>query len=123
MKKFSVIFAIALVGFSGYLVSASAEDFSIPEWVKNNALWWAEGKISEQEYLSSVQFLIEQEIIQVKTPQSSSIPTEFDRNTLFEAVKELGSSIVSPYSKNIVPESDRAVGYVVRISGYGFLVN
>lgn len=90
----------------------------IPDWVKNNALWWAEGKISEQEYLNSIQFLIEKKIILVgSTPQSSSeyIPGDFD--TLFGVAKEKTSSRISPFSKTIVPESNRAIGYIVKISG------
>ena len=87
MKKFSekllVIFTLTVIGFVGFSVSASADDSSIPEWVKNNALWWAEGKISGQEYLNSVKFLIEKEIIVVDTQQSSALPTRIDRNTLF----------------------------------------
>ena len=121
MTKFSekllVIFTLTVIGFVGFLVPASAVDTSAPEWVKNNAMWWAEGKISEQEYLNSVEFLIEKEIIMISdSSQSSTSPTSIDRNTLFETVKEMGPSIISPFSKNIVPESDRAVGYVVRIS-------
>jgi hypothetical protein len=90
----------------------------IPDWVKNNALWWAEGKISEQEYLNSIQFLIEKKIILVGShPQSSSeyIPGDFD--TLFGVAKEKTSSRISPFSKTIVPESNRAIGYIVKISG------
>ena len=36
---------------------------SVPEWVKNNAKWWADGKITDDTFVSSLKFLIEQEII------------------------------------------------------------
>jgi len=101
-------------------VTAIAQTTSIPDWMKNNAIWWAEGKISEQEYLNSLQFLIEKEIIKVDTPQSSSEPTSNDIRTFFGTAQELMSSIISPFSKNIVPESNRAMGYVVKISGGDF---
>ena len=39
----------------------------IPDWVKNNAKWWSEGKISEKEYLDAIKFLIDSQIIKVKT--------------------------------------------------------
>jgi len=75
---------ILLIGISIFPVTAIAQTTSIPDWVKNNALWWAEGKISEQEYLNSLQFLIEKEIIIVNNPtQSSSEPTSNDTGTLF----------------------------------------
>ena len=46
----SIILVTAFVGF--------AEAANVPEWVKNNAGWWAEGEISENEFLTGVQYLI-----------------------------------------------------------------
>ena len=107
---------ILLIGISMFPVIAQTA--SIPDWVKNNAKWWAEGKITEQEYLNSIQFLIEKEIIVINDPlPSSSPPTNIDPNTLFEAAQEKISPMISPFSKNIVPENNRAVGYIVKISG------
>jgi hypothetical protein len=42
----------------------SSED-DVPAWVKNNAGWWAEGTISETEFLSGIEFLIKDGIISV----------------------------------------------------------
>lgn len=36
-----------------------------PDWVKQNAGWWAQGLISDEEYAKGIQFLIEQGIIVV----------------------------------------------------------
>lgn len=38
----------------------------IPDWVKNTALWYGQGKISEDEFLNAIKFLINQGIIKVK---------------------------------------------------------
>lgn len=57
------IFSILLVSFSGNFANAE----SIPEWVKNNALWYGQGIISESEFLNAVKFLIENEIIVLDT--------------------------------------------------------
>jgi len=38
---------------------------SIPEWVKNNAEWWIEGKISDTEFTSALQYLVKTGIITV----------------------------------------------------------
>jgi len=38
---------------------------SIPEWVKNNAGWWIEGKISDTEFTLALQYLIKKGIITV----------------------------------------------------------
>ena len=37
----------------------------VPDWVKNNAGWWAEGAISESEFLSGISFLVSDGIITV----------------------------------------------------------
>jgi hypothetical protein len=38
---------------------------SIPEWVKNNAEWWVEEKISDTEFTLALQYLIKKGIITV----------------------------------------------------------
>ncbi|WP_316506580.1 tetratricopeptide repeat protein [Nitrosopumilus sp.] len=37
----------------------------IPVWVKNNAYWWAQGLLSDDDFLKGIQYLVEQRIIQV----------------------------------------------------------
>ena len=57
---------ISVVVFSFLLVSLSVNSVNaelVPEWVKNNALWYGEGIISESEFLNAIKFLIESEII------------------------------------------------------------
>lgn len=48
--------------YSGMVKTPS---YQIPEWVKNTAGWWAEGAISDQEYINSLQYLISQGILKV----------------------------------------------------------
>jgi len=36
---------------------------SVPDWVKNTAKWYADGAISETEFLNAIKFLIENEFI------------------------------------------------------------
>ncbi len=44
----------------------------IPDWIKNNASWWADGTISEFEFLAGVSFLIDNGIIKVPPTAVSS---------------------------------------------------
>lgn len=48
----------------------------IPEWIKNNALWWSEDSIDDASFLSGIQFLIDEKIIKISaaTKNSSSLP-------------------------------------------------
>ena len=38
-------------------------DSSIPDWIKDNAGWWAEGKISDDDFIYAVNYLVTQGII------------------------------------------------------------
>ncbi len=45
----------------------------IPNWVKNNAKWWAEDQIGDQAFVSGIEYLIQQEIILIPDlPENSS---------------------------------------------------
>jgi len=67
-KKFSLIFTIALIGIIGFSITALAADSSVPDWIKNNAQWWSEDSISEAEYITSLEYLIINGIIQIPIP-------------------------------------------------------
>ena len=45
--------------------TAIDDSSEIPSWVKNNADWWAQGLISDDDFIKGIQYLIEQGIIQV----------------------------------------------------------
>ena len=65
-QKISII-AVCSVLFLGSMMfypSASAE--SLPQWIKNTALWYGEGSISETEFLNAIQFLIENDLIELE---------------------------------------------------------
>ena len=74
----TTITTIAAILLVGSLTSvASAEQ--VPSWVKSNAGWWAEGTISESDFVQGIQFLIKDGIIvipptTVSTDVSQGIP-------------------------------------------------
>jgi len=57
-------------------LAQSREPAAIPDWVRNNAQWWSKGLIAEEDFLSGMQYLINQQIIHVQkmpgTPQPTS---------------------------------------------------
>ncbi|WP_428325659.1 plastocyanin [Nitrosopumilus sp.] len=60
-RKFLLLIPVLMfVGVGFYSVSA---DSLVPSWVKNTALWYGEGSISEQEFLDSIQYLINNNVI------------------------------------------------------------
>ena len=64
----TTIATIVLVATS---MSSTASAQEIPDWVKNNAGWWAEGIISESEFLSGIEFLVKDGIIVVPQTEVS----------------------------------------------------
>jgi len=48
-----------------YQAAAETADLGIPEWIRNNAKWWSEGLISDQEYVNGLQYLIQHGILKV----------------------------------------------------------
>jgi len=50
----------------------------IPKWIRDNAAWWSQGKISDQEFISAIQYLIDSDILQVKQ-DSSEVIKEFEK--------------------------------------------
>jgi len=38
---------------------------NVPDWVKNNALWWADGLITDDDFVKGIQYLVEHGIIRV----------------------------------------------------------
>jgi len=61
---FAFIPLILSIGIAPVLPFANAE---VPDWVKNTAKWYGEGKIPEADYLASLQWLINEGIIQVSS--------------------------------------------------------
>jgi hypothetical protein len=45
------------------------ETSAIPEWIKSNAGWWADGTITDSDFITGIQYLIQQDILSV--PQTS----------------------------------------------------
>ena len=41
------------------------EPTPVPDWIRNNAKWWAEGQITEDDFVTGIEFLVKQGIIKV----------------------------------------------------------
>ena len=48
-----------------YKPSAVVADLEIPKWIRDNAKWWSEGLITDQDYIQGLQYLIKQGILKV----------------------------------------------------------
>ena len=65
------IFAILTLGFlPGFFNEAIAEEQTVPAWIKNVAVWWGEDKITDEDFVNTFQYLVENEILEIPVPVS-----------------------------------------------------
>ena len=64
--------SVLLLGSMIFYTTASAE--SIPPWIKNTALWYGEGSISETEFLNAIKFLLENNLIVLDEEKNELVP-------------------------------------------------
>ena len=65
-KRFLLVIIIFFSLISSTILipnSLAQEDTQIPDWIKNVAEWWANGEISENEFLTGIEYLINNNII------------------------------------------------------------
>ena len=61
-------FSISL--FSSLTVNISAQEI-LPLWLKTTALWWGEDKISDQDFINALQYLVENKLLVIPEPEIS----------------------------------------------------
>ncbi len=57
---------------SGNSTNIQASGYSIPVWIKNNARWWSGGSVSDGDFVSGIQYLIQQKILKVPLTQQDA---------------------------------------------------
>ncbi len=67
MKK--SIFGLGLVLL---IISSNAYGEQIPSWIKNNAQWWSQNQITDDEFVKGIQYLIDNKIIQIPDTRKAS---------------------------------------------------
>ncbi|MGQ0637968.1 MAG: flavin monoamine oxidase family protein [Nitrososphaerota archaeon] len=94
-----IMFVIVSIFVASPLISsyALAQEFSIPTWIKNNAGWWADGKIGDSDFVSGIKYLIEHKIMIIPetkqvTKSSEEIPSWIKNNAKWWAEGSIGDS-------------------------------
>ena len=86
------ILKIAIITLSIVTLISFSTDFAnaenVPNWIKNNALWYGQGEITETEFLNSIKFLIENDILVLDDD-------EIKRNQLTQIIIPNGNYVVS----------------------------
>ena len=87
------ILKITIIAISIVILVSFSTDFAnaenVPNWIKNNALWYGQGEITETEFLNSIKFLIENDILVLDNDN------EIKRNQLAQIIIPNGNYVVS----------------------------
>jgi len=64
------------------------EDIQIPDWIKFNSGWWADGEIEDSDFVRGLEFMIKEDIIKISNTQNitnemDSIPQWIKYNALW----------------------------------------
>ena len=79
----------------------------VPSWVKHDALWWSQGKISDDDFINGMKWLVENRILPI-----ADIIEEVDGQTQPDSVKKIAYS----WSQNGLSDVEflREVEYLVK---------
>jgi len=62
------------------IISEEQTKPQIPDWIRNNAEWWAQGGISDNDFVSGIQYLIKEGVMQI--PKTTSTSTAGESNEI-----------------------------------------
>ena len=73
MRNFVIFFSILILFSISLTENAHAQ---VPEWVKNTAGWWSDDLISDKDFLKGIEFLLNEQIIQISKVTTSQEKSE-----------------------------------------------
>ena len=65
LRKWHILASITIAVSVITVLSISAEESIIPSWIKNKAIYWMDGKITDAEFIDALNYLVENKIIGV----------------------------------------------------------
>jgi len=101
-----IIFFVILIIFAsvvglGQSLSVSAEEGLIPSWIKTTAGFWINDQVSDSEFISALQFMVENNIIQI--PEKSLTPE--DKGDFYVTYNLNPNSIHDYSAMNLIADS------------------
>ncbi len=56
--------------------SVTSDNAKIPDWIKSNAEWWAEGQIDDRSFVEGIQFMIKEGLMSIPVTEQGSSSQE-----------------------------------------------
>ena len=74
LKRLHWLFVATVPIFlSGAVLVHGESDPQIPQWVKANAKWWAEGQIGDSDFVKGIEYLVQSGIIQIHASHEGNL--------------------------------------------------
>jgi hypothetical protein len=111
-----LILFISLLGSTILIPNSSAqEDTQIPSWIKNVAGWWANGEISENEFLTGIEYLINNNIILLEFIPCN-IKTESQTISSAKLVPDWVKNNAEWWSEDLIEDTDfvNGIEYLIK---------
>ena len=69
--KIAISLVYVVIVLSGIILIPNAFAENIPDWVKNNAGWWATDQIDDSSFIQGIQYLIKEGIMVIPPTETS----------------------------------------------------
>jgi len=100
-----LILSFSLIGSGIFVPNSSAQDAQIPGWIKDVASWWANDQISENEFVTGIEYLINNNIILLHSiPCNEKIESQTTSSA--EMVPDWIKNNASWWSDNLIDDID-----------------
>ncbi|MDE1812259.1 MAG: 6-bladed beta-propeller [Thaumarchaeota archaeon] len=67
--------SISSLAITGKINNYSYTSQAIPSWIKNTAGWWSQGQVSDDEFIKSLQYLIDNKIMTIPKTTTNTVTT------------------------------------------------
>jgi len=99
-----LILSFSLIGSGIFVPNSSAQDAQIPDWIKDVAGWWASGVISETEFLTGIEYLVNNNIILINfVPCNDEIQSQYGDT---KSVPNWIKNNANWWSENLIDDTD-----------------
>ena len=78
---------------------------SVPLWIKNNTGWWASGEIDDGAFIQGIQFLIQQDILEIPLIEQSS-----DNHNESQGIPNWIKNNAGWWADDLISDSDFVIG-------------
>ena len=74
--KYGQTEAFAIFIIAGNAVTPAESDAMFPNWIRNNAKWWNENKITDNDFATGIEYMIKEKIIHIPESAKNEIVSE-----------------------------------------------